>query len=438
MALRSEPINVISLCTGGGGLDLGFELAVPTARSVCYVEREAFAVARLVDAMQAGLMADAPVWSDVTTFRGRPWRGLVDGVIGGIPCQGHSLAGRRLGRHDERDLWSATRRIIVQSRPWFVLIENVRGMLSAGSDEIAGAERVWRDLQRLGYTVECGLFSAAEVGAPHERQRVFVLAVAHASNAGLQGRDCGGSSEQRDGQAASGSIAELCGAQLANTDGIRGQWSDSRTDQAGRGGFEVGGKQLGNTTSARSYACAQSRICRREDGAGAWDAKPQYGGGAVADPEGSNRDLHEGQGPEGIREVIAPRSGLPIFPPPPGDAESWSAVTKLAPERLPSISKFDLFCHALRAQGIVADGDSSSRAWLDTKTGSAVHPAILQATAKSSLRGMADGLATRVDELRMLGNGVVPLSAAYAVRTLSARLARRGSYAAQLILKQGD
>jgi DNA (cytosine-5)-methyltransferase 1 len=70
-------------------------------------------------------MAEAAIWSDVTTFDGRPWRGLVDGVIGGIPCQPHSLAGKRQGSDDERDLWSDARRIIVQSGAWFVLIENV-------------------------------------------------------------------------------------------------------------------------------------------------------------------------------------------------------------------------------------------------------------------------------------------------------------------------
>lgn len=68
----------------------------------------------------------------------------------------NSLAGKRRGEEDERDLWSTARRIIVQSRAWFVLIENVRGMLTSG-----GAERVWRDLHRLGFQVEGGLFTAA-------------------------------------------------------------------------------------------------------------------------------------------------------------------------------------------------------------------------------------------------------------------------------------
>lgn len=94
VALRPQSLDILSICTGGGGLDLGIELAVPSARSVCMVEREAFAVAHLVAAMQQGLLAPAPVWSDARTFDGRRWRGCVDGLIGGIPCQPHSLAGR--------------------------------------------------------------------------------------------------------------------------------------------------------------------------------------------------------------------------------------------------------------------------------------------------------------------------------------------------------
>jgi DNA (cytosine-5)-methyltransferase 1 len=183
-------LRTISLCAGGGGLDLGIELGAAAllgraCQPVVLVEREAFACAHLVAAMEAGFMAPAAVWSDVATFDGRPWRGLIDGVVGGIPCQPHSVAGKRLGEDDERDLWSDARRIIVQARPWFVLIENVPGMLTPGSSSAkrdsrlqrSGFERVWRDLRRLGYAVEAGLFSAAETGASHERQRLFILAI---------------------------------------------------------------------------------------------------------------------------------------------------------------------------------------------------------------------------------------------------------------------
>ncbi|TIW80246.1 MAG: DNA cytosine methyltransferase, partial [Mesorhizobium sp.] len=180
VALCPEHIDILSLCTGGGGLDLGVELAIPGARTVCMVEREAFAVAHLVSAMEQGLLHQAPIWSDARTFDGRAWRGCVDGLIGGIPCQPHSLAGKRLGGDDERDLWSPARRIIVQSGAWFVLIENVAGMLSAKPGLDPGALRVWRDLRRLGFDVEAGLFTAAEVGASHERERVFILGVADA------------------------------------------------------------------------------------------------------------------------------------------------------------------------------------------------------------------------------------------------------------------
>ena len=86
MALRSERFNYISICTGGGGLYLAIELAIPNARPLVCIEREAFAVAHLVDAMEKGWLAPAPVWSDARTFNGRRFRGCVDAVIGGIPC----------------------------------------------------------------------------------------------------------------------------------------------------------------------------------------------------------------------------------------------------------------------------------------------------------------------------------------------------------------
>ncbi|RYG87497.1 MAG: DNA cytosine methyltransferase [Alphaproteobacteria bacterium] len=127
-------------------------------------------------------------------FDGRAWRGAVDGVIGGIPCQPHSLAGKRLEREDSRYLWSTARRIIVQSGAWFVLIENVEEMLSSG-----GAERVYRDLGRLGFAREVGLFTAAEVGASHQRGRTFILSVDDTSYPRLQGRELSGSFGERYG-----------------------------------------------------------------------------------------------------------------------------------------------------------------------------------------------------------------------------------------------
>ena len=183
MAIRSP--SVLSICTGAGGLDLGIKLARPDSRVVCYVEREAFAVASLVAAMEAGVMDEAPIWSDLRTYRGRPWRGKVDWLVGGIPCQPHSTAGQRRGADDERDLWPDAARIIGEVRPSVVFLENVPG--------IAGYyhERIGPELQGMGYWTEEGLFGAEEVGAPHVRQRLFVLGYTISECLGVPGRDVG-------------------------------------------------------------------------------------------------------------------------------------------------------------------------------------------------------------------------------------------------------
>ena len=169
MAIRPKR-TVLSVCSGIGGLELGTRLAYPDTRVVCYVEREAFPLALMGAAMETGLMDSAPVWDDLTTFDGGPWRGVVDWLVGGIPCQPHSVAGRRQGADDDRDLWPATARVIGEVRPSVVYMENVAGVVGYYH------ERIGPDLRGMGYRTQEGLFSAEEVGAPHGRQRLFVLA----------------------------------------------------------------------------------------------------------------------------------------------------------------------------------------------------------------------------------------------------------------------
>ncbi|MDB5445674.1 MAG: DNA-cytosine methyltransferase [Phenylobacterium sp.] len=352
-------LNCISLCTGGGGLDLGVELAIPSARAVCLVEREAFAVAHLVDAMRAGLLAPAALWSDVRTFRGRPWRGLVDGVFGGIPCQPHSLAGKRLGADDERDLWADARRIVVQSGAWWVLIENVEGMLTSG-----GGQRVWRDLGRLGFAREVGLFRASEIRASQGRPRVFILGVAD----GRHGRQPGG--RQHDGRA----IAR-CEARSDRHDADRRHPALAHSGGAGLPDPEQPGQpgQAERGLEPRSTAAELRRP-------------------PVVRAVGGERDGRAGQpgpGPAGRAPVGRPDEG-PLFPPGPADLDAWRALLVGRPDLEPAV------------------------------------------------RRGADGLADRVDRLRMLGNGVVPLQAAYALRTLATRLAARSAGAAFLVSLMED
>lgn len=302
MALHPRPpVNIISLCTGGYGLDFGVDLAMPSARSVCLVEREAFAVSRLVSAMQQGLIHEAPVWSDARTFDGRPWRGLVDGVIGGIPCQPHSLAGRRRGADDPRDLWSTARRIIVQSGAWWCLIENVPGMLSA-KGKVAGAKRVWRDLSRLGFTVEGGLFSAAEVGASHERARLFILGVADGVGRGCWGEgDAGKQATWADARG---------GQPLADCDDAR---SSIALRQPGDNGPECAPAERvrGDVVDA-SGGSQRPGLCAERHR----KAEQQSGDGRRTVDVTARLDRKVDEPEERIAQTDARWSDLPLYPPP--------------------------------------------------------------------------------------------------------------------------
>jgi DNA (cytosine-5)-methyltransferase 1 len=190
--VATRPLNILSLCSGGGGLDRGISLALPSSRTVCWVEWEAFAAEFLASSMDQGSLHPAPVWSDLRTFDGRPWRGLVDGITAGYPCQPFSLTGKLLGEDDPRHLWPHVARVIKEAQPSFVFCENVAGHLSLG------AEEVFYDLQRMGYSVAAGLFSATEVGATTDRERLFILALA----------DCKGSQRYVPSKAAS-SLVDL-------------------------------------------------------------------------------------------------------------------------------------------------------------------------------------------------------------------------------------
>jgi DNA (cytosine-5)-methyltransferase 1 len=120
--------------------------------------------------MEDAALDKAPVWSDITTFDGSAWRGKVDILSAGYPCQPFSNAGKRLGDKDPRHLWPHVRRVLGETTAPVLFVENVQGHVSLG------LETVWNDLQAMGYTVEAGIFSAAEVGATHLRKRLFLLA----------------------------------------------------------------------------------------------------------------------------------------------------------------------------------------------------------------------------------------------------------------------
>ena len=179
LATPTNAMRELSLFSGAGGGLLATTHLLKW-RTVCYVEWDAYCIQVLKQRIADGYLHDAPIWDDVQTFDGAPWRGCVDIVTAGFPCQPFSTAGKRNGSNDDRNMWPATIRIIREVRPAWVLLENVPGLLSAMDDTAtlphSYAGTVLGDLAESGYDARWRVLSAAEVGAPHKRDRIFIVA----------------------------------------------------------------------------------------------------------------------------------------------------------------------------------------------------------------------------------------------------------------------
>lgn len=172
MVPEQHPLRELALFAGAGGGILGGKLL--GWRTVCAVEIEPYCREVLMRRQNEGHLDPFPVWDDVRTFDGRPWRGLVDVVSGGFPCQDISVAGKGAGIEGERSgLWREMARIIGEVRPSFAFVENSPALVRRGIGVVLG------DLAALGYDARWGIVSAADCGAPHQRERVWI--VAHAT-----------------------------------------------------------------------------------------------------------------------------------------------------------------------------------------------------------------------------------------------------------------
>ncbi|NTT87981.1 DNA cytosine methyltransferase [Tabrizicola sp. SY72] len=356
----SRPRHGLSLCAGGGGLDLGLMLTEPGYHTRCFVEWEDWPRAVLIAAQATRYFAPAPIWTDLRTFDARPFRGAFDIVLAGYPCQPFSAAGKRGGADDPRHLWPDVARVIGECRPAWVFLENVAGHVTLG------LETVLRELWAMGYTPAAGLFSAAEVGAPHQRLRIFILA--HTDEPASRHRQLQSGWQQRlypEGRGAGAGHHQLVDTQ---GDG----WREGR-------------------------ARAELWLGR--------EAAHSRAGGAMADAsraelEGKLGGQHHPGGWQKPHGYPALSGGAGLHPPGPGDHEAWCRVLAARPDLAPAVGFDDCLAWARR---LSADLEGP-----------------LTAAAEPSLRRMADGLANRARALRLLGNGVHPLAAAYAWRSLAA------------------
>ena len=174
-----DQLNELALFAGAGGGILGGHLL--GWRTVCAVEWEQYPASVLCARQNDKILPPFPIWDDVQTFDGKPWRGIVDVVSGGFPCQDISAAGKGAGiEGNKSSMWKHMARIIGEVRPQYVFVENSPMLTSRGLGVVLA------DLSSLGFDAKWGVVSAADVGANHLRERIWIRAVCNANNTGLQ------------------------------------------------------------------------------------------------------------------------------------------------------------------------------------------------------------------------------------------------------------
>ena len=348
MGITKELPTVISFCSGYGGIERGLDLAGLEHRVIAYVEIEAFAIANLVNKMEAGQLPPAPIYTNLKTFPAHLFRDRVDLITGGYPCQPFSAAGQRKGADDPRHLWPYIRRHIEAIRPARCFFENVEGHISLGLSTVIS------DLEEDGYRATWGIFSAREVGAPHQRKRVYIL----------------GNSEHYG----------------SSTSEIRGGASSTSN----------------NTTQGQNEASKSQRA-----------SQPDCGG----DLSGANELADRGEVSNTWNNRVSIRH---VEPSKQGQQRQTSNAYTSCSTLSDTISE--------RLEGHSGHGkDCNQSRWIGEKEkrpvgkGSLCNGEPNLWPPEPGVGRVVDGCADRVDRIRMLGNGVVPQTAAKAYLTLKVR-----------------
>ncbi|MED5344726.1 MAG: DNA cytosine methyltransferase, partial [Actinomycetota bacterium] len=337
-----------------GGIDLGLRAVLPDCRTITYVEIEAFACANLVAKMEQGELDSAPIWTNLHTFDARPYRGHVGILSSGFPCQPFSQAGSRRSDEDPRHLFPQIERIIDECRPGCVFFENVEGIITArlrGAPETSVLRHVMERLEARGYATTWGMFSAAECGAPHRRNRVFILALADRDSCGQQGnKECNSQPEE---------------------------WRP----------------QLRHNADRRDHDMADADCTSLEGGGIPSRVHKEHN---IPHSDGAaNRELANTYDSRGGKDKQPPEQGSDRLVESPVDTRRMHSGTAQQVTRWP------------------AGPGQEQHDWEEPRT------------TQPGMGGATDGPSTRVDRLRLLGNGVVPQVAACAFTQLFSELIER-------------
>lgn len=412
------------------GIAAGLRYLGRKPRVLAHVERDAFAAAVLLARMESEALEPSPVWAgNLEDVRLEQFHGCVDILCAGFPCQPHSMAGSRKGTDDARWIWPAIADCIRAVEPGLVLLENVSGLRSSG-----GFAPVLADLAALGFRVEWDSVRASDVGASHQRERVFILAY-RASGRLRELRESSGSDGLADGSNSElAHSASRNRAQFTRTD-QRGfpqpdgrfdgamAYSDGRLSERRQGkrsgilGEEKGqGSNYNNGRSSEAMDDANGAerrpVCiggsggeQRPDGKREADCRTGIAGSACLGNAGLQhsqlQQRQDGAEHQGAGGEFADTDGN-------GFGSFWRATTEQFDER--------------DGRLLFAPGPSDPK-WPEII---ARWPGLAPATSKCKFCRLVDGLASgvvgsRTDRLRCGGNGVVPAQAGLAFVTLARR-----------------
>ena len=339
-------MNVLDLFSGIGGFSLGLDRAGFKTVAFCEVDKKCQAVLKKH-------WPDVPIFDDVSNLRGQDIEETIDVICGGFPCQDISLAGKGAGLEGKRSgLWTEFHRLIKEIRPKYAIIENVSALRSRGLDQVL------RSLSEIGYDAEWHCITAASVGAPHRRDRIWI--VAYPSNEGID----------------------------------RGQWeqtddaskSEFRGADSGRSISNVEFETMANANDSGSGTSRNGNHTKRSETIEGWEEQSlNRSGGSSANLAHADDIRSSRSGKTGIRENLG---------------KAWSQFTggssigyswEMANANNEGLQR-DVGQGEARTQG-ESERHTSERSWW------AIEPDVGR---------VAHGVPKRVDRLKQLGNAVVP------------------------------
>jgi DNA (cytosine-5)-methyltransferase 1 len=343
--MNKENLNELALFAGAGGGILGGHLL--GWRTVCAVEWEPYPASVLCARQNDGLLPPFPIWDDVCSFDGKPWRGIVDVISGGFPCQDISAAGKGAGIDGERSgMWREMARIIHEVRPRFVFVENSPMLTSRGLGAVLG------DLATMGFDAKWGVLGANDIGANHQRDRIWIRAEQMGNT-------------HNDGQ----TYTKICPSFTQRSD-TSSTWQE-QTRQFER--------------SSEQYAELANTNCNRLHGSKTeWDRESEW---SICKNQSDNRS-----------EIWSEIDRCSKF----GSKEKISNTQAIG---LQGSGQHEQSFHSKTSRQRKADGliyGRSPEFW-------AIEP---------NVGRVAHGVASRVDRIKAIGNGQVPLCAATAWRIL--------------------